>query len=201
MPTRNCSLEEFTSRLRDRIGARTQDAPGDSPALSERSTIDEINEASKRLAKELELWIPYPAALALGDPYPSGVENEVFFDSSSNTVIKINNLMVSRSVLHLFERLLLHNQMFPQTAYILIGFTGFGHGSIYPVLRQNYIANATYATHGEILDYMEALGFSARGEAVFTNTQLTITDLRPRNVLKNDRGTIYVIDADFHLEN
>lgn len=201
MSTRNCSLEEFTARLCNRIGTCTQNAPGDSPALSERSTIDAINSASECLANELGIWMPYPTALALGEPYPSGVENEVFFDVSSNTVVKINNLMVSRSVFHLFKRLLLHNQMFPQTAYSLIGFTGFGRSSIYPVLRQNYITNATYATHGEILDYMEALGFTACGEAAFTNGQLTISDLRPRNVLKNDRGTIYVIDADFHLEN
>lgn len=149
------------------------------------------------MAREFGLWITYPDALSLGKPYPSGIENEVYLDTATNTVVKINNLMTSTTILRLLHRLLLHNDIFPQTRYELIGFTGFGQGSIYPVLRQDYVPNATYATHGEILDYMEALGFSPCGEAAFTNGHLTITDLHPRNVLKDNHGAIFVVDADF----
>lgn len=135
--------------------------------------------------------------MALGVPAPSGVENDVYFDQNTNTVVKINNLMISKSVLGLIRRLLMHNNMFPHTKYTLEGFTGLGNGSIYPVLRQDYVFDATYATHGEILDYMEALGFTQNGEASFTNGKITIKDLRPRNVLKNRDGALFVIDADF----
>lgn len=132
-------------------------------------------------------------------PYPSGMENDVYLDAESHSIYKINNLMVSRDVLSLLERITLHNELFPQTCYSLVGFTGFGQGSIYPVLRQPYVANATYATHGEILDYMEALGFTLCGEAAFTNGEVTITDVRPRNVLKDNNGAVFVIDVDFVL--
>lgn len=194
MPTDHGSLEAFEARLRDRSAAHATDASGNSRTLSERS---EINLLAEQLAKEMDLWIPYPQAMNMGVPAPSGMENDVYFDTSSNSIIKINNLMVSHDVLSLLERLQKHNALFPQTAYSLVGFTGFGRGSIYPVLRQAYVANATYATHGEILDYMESLGFTLCGEAAFTNGELTITDLRPRNVLKDDNGAIFVIDVDF----
>lgn len=196
MPTSNCGLQEFAARLLSRVSECAENASRDSGALSQRGEIEEWLEA-EAIAKELELWIPYSDALSLGQPYPSGVENEVYLDTVSCTVVKINNLMTSRTILRLLHRLQLHNSIFPQTKYDLLGFTGFGKGSVYPVLRQDYIPNATYATHGEILDYMESLGFSHNGEASFTNGSLTITDLRPRNVLKDSNGIIFVIDADF----
>lgn len=196
MSTDHGSLEAFEARLRDRIASSTTDASGDCRALPERS---EINLLAEQLAKEMDLWMPYSQALHLGMPYPSGMENDVYLDAESNSIYKMNNLMVSHDVLTLLERITLHNELFPQTAYSLVGFTGFGRGSIYPVLRQAYVANATYATHGEILDYMEALGFTLCGEAAFTNGEVTITDVRPRNVLKDNNGAIFVIDVDFVL--
>lgn len=196
MPTNHCSLQEFATRLRSRSATHETDASRDSRTLSQRSKIEE-SLAAEAIAKELGLWIPYTEALSLGHPAPSGIENEVYLDTATNTVVKINNLMTSTTILRLLHRLLLHNDIFPQTRYELIGFTGFGQGSIYPVLRQDYVPNATYATHGEILDYMEALGFTPCGEAAFTNGHLTITDLRPRNVLKDNHGAIFVVDADF----
>lgn len=196
MPTDYGSLEAFEARLRDRIAAHAADASGNCRTLPERG---EINLVAEQLAKEMGLWIPYPQAMNMGVPAPSGMENDVYFDANSNSIVKINNLMVSRDVLSLLERLQMHNVLFPQTAYSLEGFTGFGRGSIYPVLRQAYVANATYATHGEILDYMESLGFTLCGEAAFTNGEVTITDVRPRNVLKDNNGAIFVIDVDFIL--
>lgn len=200
MPNVYIGLEEFEARLSNRSAQNATDASGNSRTLSEREEIGSINLCAESLAKEIGIWIPYSEAMGMGVPAPSGVENDVYFDQETNTVIKINNLMISKSVLGLLRRLILHNSMFPQTKYTLEGFTGFGNGSIYPVLRQDYVAEATYATHGEILDYMEALNFTQNGEASFTNGRLTIRDLRPRNVLKSKDGVLFVIDADF-LEN
>jgi len=41
---------------------------------------------------------------------------------------------------------------------------------------------------------MESIGFQKIDEAKFTNEQYTVYDLYPRNVLKDGRGTIYVVD-------
>ena len=133
----------------------------------------------------------------LGIPFPGGVENTVYYDSHTDKVYKVNNLITSRSIGNFICRMLQHNALFPQTAYELVGFTGFGKSSVYPIVCQDYIPNATYATHGEILDYMESLGFQTCGDATFTNGSIIINDLRPRNVLKTPNGALFVIDADF----
>lgn len=199
MPENHGSLKDFAARLRNRIGASTADACRDCEAIPQRAEIETVNRAAEALAKELGLWMSYADALALGNPYPSGMENDVFLDTTTHTVVKINNLMTSHTVLRLFDRLMLHNEIFPQTAYTLVGFTGFGGGRVYPILRQPFVPQATYATHGEILDYMESLGFTADGEARFVNERYVITDLRPRNVLKGEYQTLFVVDADFQL--
>lgn len=143
------------------------------------------------------MWIPFGDTFKLGTPSLGGVENENYLNAEEYMMYKMNNLMTSHSVLSLFERLLLHNAIFPQTAYELVGFSGFGNGSIYPILRQPYIPQATYASHGEILDFMESLGFKQCGEAAFANGKIIVSDLRPRNVLKSMSNAIYVVDAEY----
>lgn len=199
MPTGTCSIEEFIQGLQERSAARAGNASPDSTTLSEREVIELHNSLAEELARELELWMPFQETDNLGVPMPSGVENTVYYNSSEDMMYKMNNLMTSRSVLRLLQRLNIHNSLFPQTAYELVGFTGFGRGSIYPILRQQYVPNATYATHGEILDYMESLGFAPIGEAAFANGTIEVRDLRPRNVLKTPSGSIFVVDADFRL--
>ena len=44
---------------------------------------------------------------------------------------------------------------------------------------------------------MTSLGFAREGEASYGNGDVTISDLRPRNVLKDGDGDIYVVDAEF----
>jgi len=41
---------------------------------------------------------------------------------------------------------------------------------------------------------MAAIGFQKIGEAKYTNGQYIVNDLYPRNVLKDEKGTIYVVD-------
>lgn len=41
---------------------------------------------------------------------------------------------------------------------------------------------------------MAAIGFQKIGEAKYTNGQYIVHDLYPRNVLKDEKGTIYVVD-------
>lgn len=199
MSQRNCNLEEFAVRLRGRSGAHATDAPRDSSALSQREIDDAINRQAELLAKELGLWLPIAETFKFGVPAVGGVENENYLNAEEGLMYKVNNLMTSRNVLALLDRTILHNQVFPQTSYELVGFTGMGRGSIYPVLLQKFIPQATYATHGEILDYMESLGFVQCGEAAFRNGQLVVSDLRPRNVLKSQSNAIYVVDADYRI--
>jgi len=79
----------------------------------------------------------------------------------------------------------------------MAGFTGFGRGSIYPILIQDYIPNSTHPTPTEIAEYMTSLGFAQCGDARFSNGYIEVSDLHPRNVLKDDEGDFFVVDAEF----
>ena len=91
----------------------------------------------------------------------------------------------------------IHNQIFPQTSYSLVGFTGFGSGSVYPVLSQDFVPNEREATPIEIDMYMSAIGFTKIDESEYQKDNLIAFDLKPRNVLRDTDGDIFVIDVDF----
>ena len=196
-----CRIEVFADELRRRSEENQRDAQSDSTTLSERSIIDIDNSTAENLAKEKNLWIDITEVVNLGTPAPSGVENDVYLNKNGNLVYKVNNLMTSRCVSDFLQRILLHNSIFPQTGYELYGFTGFGNGSVYPILKQNYIFYAKYATPVEIDTYMSALGFEKVNEATFTNGEVIISDLYPRNVLKDKDGDLFVVDAEFKKSN
>ncbi len=144
-------------------------------------------------AKEQGLWIPIEDTFSWRK-LSSGNENDVFL-REDGLIYKINNLMNDGGGLPLLDRIQLHNRYFPETAYELEGFTGLGGGSVFPVLKQKYVKDATAATPTEIDEYMLRLGFTKIGDHRYSNNEVVVSDLRPRNVLKDDKGTIYVIDA------
>nr|DAE72343.1 MAG TPA: Type I restriction enzyme [Caudoviricetes sp.] len=187
--------KEPVYQLRRRIEEASRDA---SESEGSRGGQQEVNRMIETQAKEKGLWTPLQNLPNLGTPFLSGNENDTYLDRENDAVYKMNNLMNSKSLPELFKRIDLHNEFFPDTKYDLVGFTGFGNGgAIYPIYKQEYIDNAEFATPEEIGNYMQALGFNKTGEAEYSNGDITISDLRPRNVLKDTEGDIYVIDADF----
>lgn len=199
MLTNQCPIEVFADKLRRRSTEDQANARRDCPTLSERKLIDINNLAAEKLAKEMNLWLPFADVSSLGMPAASGMENEMYLSEDGNTAFKVNNLMLSHSVSELLDRIILHNAYFPQTRYELYGFTGFGRGSIYPILAQQYIKQITFASPEDIACYMQNLGFKSCGDAAYTDGTIVIKDLRPRNVLRNAAGDIWVIDADFKV--
>lgn len=144
-------------------------------------------------------WLPYDEVFRLGTPGPSGSENDTYVDLKGGTVYKVNNLIHTGSFYKLFRRLLAHNTLFPQTAYRLFGFTGYKDRSIYPLLTQRYIEHAVPATQEQIASYMQGLGFHKDGDWAYSNGQYTLSDLKPKNVLCDADGDIFVIDVEITL--
>ena len=192
----SCPIEVFAAELRRRIQESSGDAQKDLQTLSY-SDAKIVTSIAENLAREKGMWVEFSQIALLGTPFPSGVENEVYLNSHGNVIYKVNNLMTSKSLLSLFDRLILHNSIFPQTFYLLSGFTGFSTGSIYPILRQDFILNEREATPIEIDMYMAAIGFQKLSEAKYSNGVIEVSDLHPRNVLRDSEGDIYVIDAEF----
>ncbi|MBQ4441199.1 MAG: hypothetical protein II899_03725 [Bacteroidales bacterium] len=92
---------------------------------------------------------------------------------------------------------MLHNIIFPDTAYSFHGFAGFDGRTVQPVLYQPRVADAKPASQIMIDTYMATLGFEKTiEEGHFTNEDYEAWDLLPRNVLVDNEGDIFVVDAE-----
>lgn len=147
------------------------------------------------MAKEQSFWVPMDDVFKIGIPGPSGNENDTYV--SNDYIYKVNNLLNSGSIHALLHKILLHNLIFPETAYTFFGFTGYENRSIMPIIRQSLIKDSTPATNIEIETYMAAIGFmKTKADGCFENPQFIVWDIVPRNVLKDKDGDIYIIDAE-----
>lgn len=162
------------------------------------NSIDIEQRVTEAFAKEQGLWLPMALVFDLGTPGPSGNENDTYV--SDDTVYKVNNLLNSGSIVHLLEKVMMHNEIFPFTSYHLYAFTGFDGRSVMPVLSQDLVKNAMPAPQIAIDTYMAAIGFN-REDSVgrYSNTHYTVWDLIPRNVLQDRDGDIFVVDAEIKL--
>ena len=151
--------------------------------------------SAEQMAKSQGYWIPMMEVFNLGVPGPSGNENDTYVDEK--VIYKVNNLLNSGSITALLHKVLMHNAVFPDTAYSFYGFAGFDGRTVQPVIVQPRIANAHPATRIMIDTYMAALGFEKTAEeGRFRNNQYEVWDLVPRNVLIDDEGDVYVVDAE-----
>lgn len=159
------------------------------------SPFEAEQRAAENFAKEYGLWIPMEHVFDLGTPGPSGNENDTYV--SNDVIYKVNNLLNSGSIIGLFEKVRIHNEIFPDTFYQLHAFTGFDGRTIMPILRQDLVKDAEPTPQIAIDTYMAALGFN-REDVVgrYSNTDYIVWDLIPRNVLRDRDGDIFVVDAE-----
>ena len=156
--------------------------------------------AAEQMAKAGGYWIPMMDIFELGVPGPSGNENDTYV--ADNIIYKVNNLLNSGSIVALLKKILMHNLLFPDTAYSFYGFAGFDGRTVQPVITQSRIADAHPATQIMIDTYMAALGFEkTTQEGRFSNGAYEVWDLVPRNVLVDEDGDIFVVDAEIkHIQ-
>ena len=159
------------------------------------SPFEAEQRAAENFAKEYGLWIPMEHVFDLGTPGPSGNENDTYV--SNDVIYKVNNLLNSGSIISLFEKVRMHNEIFPDTFYQLHAFTGFDGRTIMPILRQDLVKDAEPTPQIAIDTYMAALGFN-REDVVgrYFNADYVLWDLIPRNVLRDRDGDIFVVDAE-----
>ena len=150
---------------------------------------------AEQYAKSVGMWIPMDKVFDMGAPGPSGNENDTYV--AKDTIIKVNNLLNSGSICKLLDKIILHNHVFPNTAYKLVGFAGYDGRSVMPVLEQERICNAQPATQIMIDTYMSALGFIKENDkGRYFNGTYIVWDVVPRNVLVDADGDMYVVNAE-----
>lgn len=153
--------------------------------------------AAEKWAKENRCWLPISDVLELGYPGPSGNENDTYVDEKENVVYKVNNLFNSGSIIAHLKKIIIHNTLFPETAYTFHCFAGMEGRSVLPVFKQKWVSNARPATQIMIDTYLTAIGFEKTDtEGSFRNATFEAWDLVPRNVLVDNDGDIYIVDAE-----
>ncbi len=190
-------MEEISNRLREIVEANEGKRKGQKLSQHEQREIE--NSYVLDFAKANNLWVD--DIYTLGNPTGlKGNESTILVDPLLNFVIKVNDLSnVKFLISNLLNQVKSHNQLFPETRYDLVVFTGFDNGKnrapyIEVILRQDLVKEAIQASTQEIIDFMESLNFVRITDTSFSNSEYTVSDLYPRNVLKDNNGIIYVVD-------
>lgn len=122
-----------------------------------------------------------------------GNEHDVYHNEKEGTTIKVNNVAYKKMDEYL-QQLIIHNKLFPETAYELLGFHKTSDW-VYPVLKQKYIhANGDY-DNVKVFNALKDIGFRPLEYDIYVNTNLgiAIEDLNKWNVKFRD-GVPFFID-------
>lgn len=191
-------MEKIADKLRESVEAAKRERKGQA-ILTQHEQEDIEKHTALLYAKENNLWIDN--LYSLGKPTKvSGYENTLALDEVNDIVYKSNNLFNSGFLIsNLLNQIRIHNILFPETKYELVGFTGIDNGENRPphievIIKQDFVEDAVQASPQEITEFMLSLGFEKINGTTFTNGQYTVADLFPRNVLKDKNGVIYVVD-------
>lgn len=193
------------SIVRKEVADRLEESTG---RYSEKLSQHEKEDIEKRIvfeyAKEKGLWIEN--FYTLGYPMKGGGnENTLALNPETGILYKSNNLFNSKFLVsNLLKQIDIHNQLFPETSYQLVGFTGLDNGNnrapyIEVILQQSFVPDAVQASSEEIACYMNSIGFQMVDVTTFSNGFYMIEDLFPRNVLKDMNDIIYVVDNIIRL--
>jgi hypothetical protein len=126
-----------------------------------------------------------------------GAESALFYDAEGYVLKAVDYSIYSATPeSFLSDRVLLHNALFPESAYEVVGYMIF-EGIFRFLLRQPIIDEQPYE-YEELIEYMSSLGFRyekiSPSEMGFTNECFVISDAHTGNVLKGSDGNFYFID-------
>ncbi len=194
--------EDSSSQKQERaalyIRGRVETAREEQQGLSNEQERVIQKKAALEFAKQNDIWIK--ELYSLGSPSGGGSENTLAYNTEDGFVYKSNNLSnYHDDILKLFDSVNYHNEIFDCDKYEFVGFTGIDNGAnktpyIEPIFRQFYLEDANQATASEIEGLMKELGFEKVNDYTFKNDKYIVSDLKPRNVLKDKDGNICVID-------
>jgi len=126
----------------------------------------------------------------------SGQENDVFLDAGR--VRKRNNLTFHLTYVDFFDRLALHNLLFPGAPVRFEGFTG--SPALYPVFSQPFILAARGARRDEVERFMDRAGYiRIRGDDYQNREGILIEDVHDENAFIDDAGDLIVVDPVIYV--
>ena len=127
-----------------------------------------------------------------------GGEAQVYLASDHRHVIKLNDSVYYATWTEYFNSLVIHNLLFPNTAYTLMGFTE-SKGSLCTLLEQQFIEG-----HQAELEHIRELlifnGFENTKRQDYFNKEfgLILEDMHDENVIAKD-NVLFFIDTVFYI--
>jgi hypothetical protein len=155
----------------------------------------------KQYAEQHNFLINNPDA---GSQIAKGGEARVYFSEDKRTVLKANDCGYYATWLEYFDSVLLHNAIFFNTAYELMGFTVMANQvndiALHAVVKQPYIVSDRLVELQEIKTFLEYNGFqnTRRNDYAHTLFGLILEDMHDENVLVQ-QDTLFFIDTVFYV--
>ncbi len=130
-----------------------------------------------------------------------GAEQQVYHSYDGVHVLKTNDAIMHGSWLEFFNRLAVHNWLFPEVAYLLTGFTQV-KGRFAAIVQQPFLQSDRGATRNEIEPDLAARGFRRTRNDDYYSAGLGIIleDLHDENVLVTENGHYLYFDPVVYLE-
>ena len=150
----------------------------------------------KAYAKKENLWLE---SLPSGSQYlTEGGEAKVYLAEDGHSVIKVNDAGYYATWTEYFNSLLLHNLLFYNTAYTLLGFAEFDQ-KLYAVIRQPFVGGGQAALE-HIEEFLKFNGFEKvrRQDYYSKELGLALEDMHDENVIAKE-NVLFFIDTVFYI--
>jgi hypothetical protein len=147
-------------------------------------------------SEKVGLWL---TSLPSGSEYVTrGGESQVYFAGDKLNVIKVNDAIYYATWTEYFNSLVIHNLLFPNTAYSLLGFMENAE-SLCVILQQPYV-EGKQANLGYIKELLTFNGFENTKRQDYYNKEfaLALEDMHDENVIAKD-GILFFIDTVFYV--
>jgi hypothetical protein len=147
---------------------------------------------------EKQLWVNRPPEVER--LLTVGGEAEVYMNTDERHVIKLNDAVYYSTWLDFFNSILLHNILFEETSYELIGFAKRDN-ILQAVLKQAFVISDSRVHLPDVKAFLEYNGFIniRRNDYYNKSTGLILEDIHDENVIMNS-GIIFFIDTVFYVD-
>ena len=142
------------------------------------------------------LWI---VPDVFGSYITEGAEQKIYYPGNTDYIIKTSDAIFYKFWLDYFNNLLIHNCIFPDTAYALLGFYQ-PKSKLFAVVKQQFVQTDELANLETVKKFMENNGFMLRKNNDYYHPYfgIIIEDLHDENVLTSN-GLFYFIDTVIYL--
>ncbi|RAJ11191.1 hypothetical protein LX64_00799 [Chitinophaga skermanii] len=132
-----------------------------------------------------------------------GGEAKVYFEEETKSVIKINDGIYYATWLEFFNSIVIHNLLFPNTAYTFLGFIEI-EDDFFAVLKQPFVTAGDVVDLSDVKKLLAYNGFeNTLRKGLPTNNYynkelgLILEDIHDENVIVNS-NTLFFIDTVFY---